>query len=238
MYTFHFGKLLPLYVAVIEHSSVPSPSVYFSLSPHFCLFPSPPASSLTSSIPSECWAPPSWHSDCSYHFHQIAIVHVFVMLNTIPLLICTSFSLVPPRLPPISPLISHTNSMCWSLYMFPSFSTCSFSPHPPLSKQVLQRLSVISVTFISLSACKHRNGGEDGGTVMDLDCRRCWACRKSGTEPLKRGGPNQKDLCLESLILVIWFKKTSSGLFLTLAELTATHSGRYERGIDHFTSSY
>lgn len=130
MYSFHFGKLLPLYVAVIEHSSVPSPSVYFSLSPHFCLFPSRPASSLTSSIPSECWAPPSWHSDCSYQFHQIAIVHVFVMLNTIPLLICTSFSLVPPRLPSISPLISHTNSMCWSLYMFPSFSTCSFPPIP------------------------------------------------------------------------------------------------------------
>lgn len=163
MYTFHFGKLLPLYVAVIEHSSVPSPSVYFSLSPHFCLFPSPPASSLTSSIPSECWAPPSWHSDCSYHFHQIAIVHVFVMLNTIPLLICTSFSLVPPRLPPISPLISHTNSMCWSLYMLPSFSTCSFPPIPrSLNKCCRGCQSSLSPSYPSQHASTEMEGRMEG----------------------------------------------------------------------------
>lgn len=229
MYSFHFGKLLPLYVAVIEHSSVPSPSVYFSLPSRFIpdfqhplrvLGPSILTLRLLLSLPSDCHCP--CLRDVKYH----PFTHLHLIFS------CPSPS--PFHLP------SHFSHQFYVLkFVHVSFFLhLFFSPHPPLSKQVLQRLSVIPVTFISHSACKHRNGGEDGGTVMDLDCRRCWACRKSGTEPLKRGGPNQKDVCLESLILVIWFKKTSSGLFLTLAELTATHSGRYEGGIDHFTSSY
>lgn len=219
MYSFHFVKFLPLYVARIEFISPLiclffslasiSPSVYLALPPFpslskpslfilgfqhplSVLGPSVLALKLLLSLPSARLSP--CLSDVKYH----PFTHLHLIFSR------------PSPSPSYLPLISHTSdggqvhplkfvhvSFFLHLFFFLHLSFC-------LSKRAFHRLSVIGIASISVWACEHRKEGRMEGWWWIGLCGRLWALRKGGTEPLKRGGPNQKDvLRLESFILVM-----------------------------------
>ena len=97
--------------------SSPSYSSLISL-----LFQAPPSSPPTSNVLSPCWAPLSWHSDGSYHFHQPCLspclsdvkYHPFTQLH----LIFSRPSLSPSYLP------SHFSHHLWQPSLSAEVCTC------------------------------------------------------------------------------------------------------------------
>lgn len=173
-------------------------SVYLT-PPSSLSFQAPPSSPPTSNVLSPCWAPLSWHSDGSYHFHQPCLspclcdvkYHPFTQLH----LIFSRPSLSPSYLP------SHFSHHLWQPSLSAEVYTCFLlSPlvffWSPASlfvsvKRAFQSLSVIGFTSVSVRTQKEWKDG-DG-----LVCA-------GGAERLEREEQNQKDvLCLESLVPVI-----------------------------------
>lgn len=179
MYTLHFVKFLPLYVATIEFSSplicLSSPShrlVYLTLPPFLSLSkpslfipgfqhplsvlgPSVLALKRLLSLPSARLSP--CLSDVKYH----PFTHLHLIFSR------------PSPSPSYLPLTSHTSdgSQVYppKFFTFPSFSTCFFHPPSlfrPLQTSLSEAVSHRHRLHIRLSM-RAQKGGKDGGMVTD-----------------------------------------------------------------------